>query len=1056
MSSAGEILAQLSPEKRRMVALILKERRKRQEAGAFVRESAAIESGAEFVARTKAATAAQHPNVLPGDRFQADASGFWETLADPRTYAELAKLPGEMIDEARRHPIQANVDQRLGVVKGAVKGLAGLGALAVSAADVLQPGPAGTVAQIEAAGTRGASVLGPVAGAVDAVDRGAMAVIDRIPGRDPNAATNISMAVADELVGQNIDPAAILKGVRVLRAARAAGAADDVAKAAAREVVQESSAAASKAPATATEVPVVNAPAVSDAVPGATNTPAPATNVVPFRRSPEEPPAVPPDAARDWIAISNDLNQLDLKRRAALAAGEPVEPLPLEEIERLKALIKRRADRLYAEAKEAGQPLSRAQRDSLYSSGRVQLAPDQELALQAARDFRRKAAAYEEAGITLDDSQLQRLKAGDESNLLTPEQAKAWDDFNTTAPSAPKIRAEILGRVARNFPETVEKYGETGLEIGRRLRERDFRIASKTAADQQLIRDLKAQKLSATQWDEVVDLLEAKLPGERYGQVDPRVMDTAMKIQGVLAAVDQDAVAAGVLKELPSGEKVLFQGLKNYYPHLLRRDDPDKAALDVLYRRFGTRNRSLTHVRYADEEGYLRGSDTPDALGTYLRTARVHIEDTRAMGNDVQAEIERLGEQLKREGWDGSYAKIGLQHTFGTGARPTRFAREFVGGINRLQSALSMGLSAIAQSGQIVSPIAKAGFAPVAREAVTLAKAIWSPSARQHVDEIARMGATTGDMLEHMIGEPVNSRFSAVVSRAPWLMAFAKMDEALRLISAGVGPDYLRDLVGAIRGEASWWKRIGDFRTRDKIAAQAEEEIRRMGIDVERVKAGDITPDDDARAGFYLSRVTQFGVRPQDAPSLAFTPAGKFFYLFKRYALNQSAMIVNEIARPALQGGDLRPFARFLVAGSFVGAGAKTAQDVVLDRENYLLSKIKREVPQESLPRFIAWSLAASQLGIFYSLLTMRPSGFAEFLAGKNLSDVARILDTGRYYVGGAADATREGGLPGLGDWTAGEFDKARSGEGRINRAVERVAPIVRQVKEGVFHRDDE
>jgi hypothetical protein len=1025
MSNAGEILAQLSPEKRRQVALILREVRRRK---ATTSPTNAKESGAELVARTRAATAAANPASIPGDS---------------------VNLPRQATTNEEGLAFTA------GIGVGAVENLAALAAMGVDVtADVLTAGPA-----------RRALNGGPATAPLP------------LTQKVTQGADWLQKRITEAVLGEGVDTEVAGAGGRLVGGfvdvpiGRALGVGADVARtvppaprAVAREALQEAPAAASKAPATAPEAPAANAPAVTRAAPGATNTPAPATNVVPFRRSPEEPPAVPADADRDWIAIANDLNQLDLKRRLALGAGDSVKPLPVEEIERLKNLIKRRADREYGALKEAGQPLTREQRNVLYSTGRVQLTAQQEQALQALREFRGKVSAYEGAGITLDDPQLERLKNGQDPKL-TAEQARLWSEFDTAkdATQPPKVRREILGRVVRNFPESVEKFGDLGADVARRLREREFQIASRTAKDQQLVQELKKQGLTTAQWDEVVDLLEAKTPPARYRELDPRVVDAATRIENVLAEVDRDAVVAGVLKELPTGEKVLFQGLKNFYPHWKRGDDPEKAALDVLYRRFGTRNRSLTHVRYADDPDYLRGSEVPDVLGSYLRTARVHIEDTKALGPDVQGEIERLGTALTKQGHDGSYARIGLQQAFGTGSRPTRFAREFVGGVNRLQSSLAMGLSPLAQVGQIVSPITKAGFLPVAREAVTLAKAVWSPEARTHIAEIARTGATTGDMLEHMIGEPVNSRFTDVLSKVSLhLRAFAAEDEALRLISAGVGPDYLRDLVGAVRGDAPWWRRIGDFRTRSKIAAQAEDEIRRMGIDVERMKAGSITPDDDARAGFYLSRQTQFSVRPEAAPSLAFTPAGKFFYLFKRYALNQGAFLANEVIAPARQG-NLRPLARFLVAGSFVGAGTKTAQDAVLDRENWLLAKIKGEVvarrccvPDESLGRFVTWSLAASQLGIFYSILTMRPSGFLEFLAGKNLSDVARILDTGRYYAGGAVDAAREGGAPGVKDWASDEFDKARHGEGRINRTVQRVAPIVRQVKEGVFHRDDE
>jgi hypothetical protein len=249
------------------------------------------ESGADFVARTKAQTAAQNPGALPGDQLEAEAKGFWEPLVTPDTYRELATLPSELVEEARRHPVQSAFDRQAGLIKGMLKGGVGLGALAVSAADLLNAGPGGIPARIQAGATKGGSVLGPVAEAVDATDRAAMAVLNRVPGRDPNAATTLTMALSDE-VGQAIDvnPLTVVKGVRALRAAKAAGASDDLAKAVAREAVQEATTTAAK---TAPSSIPADAPAPASAAPGATDSVA-ATAV------PEQPAGTPtqPQAPR--------------------------------------------------------------------------------------------------------------------------------------------------------------------------------------------------------------------------------------------------------------------------------------------------------------------------------------------------------------------------------------------------------------------------------------------------------------------------------------------------------------------------------------------------------------------------------------------------------------------------------------------------------------------------------------------------------------------------------------------------------------------------------------
>jgi hypothetical protein len=1040
------------------------------------------ESGADFVARTKAQTAAQNPGAMPGDQLEAEATGFWEPLVDPRTYQELAKVPAELVEEGRRHPVQSAFDRQAGLVKGIAKGAAGLGALAVSAADLLNPGPRGIPARIQAGATTGGSVLGPVGEAVDATDRAAMAVIDRIPGRDPNAATTLTMALSDE-VGQAIDvnPLTVVKGVRALRAAKAAGASDDLAKAVAREAVQEAAnatkAASSSIPADAPSAGPANAaPNATDLAPakilperpagtptGTQTAPAQSQppsdlrqNVLPFRKS----DAVTPDAmgAVDGVveqevkAVSletaNNAGLLDLKRRLALHRGDEVLPLTEEESAKIRGTIQRRGKRLIMEAKDAGTPLSKQQREEFFRSGKTTLSPEQQAAIQKAGEVRRTISRLEDAGIDdLTEEQLSRLRAGDpEDKVLTAAQMAKWSEATG---AYPPHRLEWLGRVFVNAPERIRTgFGDTGKELYRKIIGRNSEVARNIAKDRQLLAELRGKGLTGSELDEVISLLEDKLPADAYRSLDPEIVDVALKLHDVFREIDADALAQGIVKDTPGGQR-LYSSRAQFFPHVRDSAKPQN-KLEAQFRLHGTRSKSILTSRYAeDAEDFVRADRALDVVDRYLRDARTFLSDARHFGQDLPEAIESYAHRAAREGYDPSFVRGTLNLLFGTGTQHPKRMKRAIGLWNRAESAVSMALSPISQLNQWATIATKAGMTPTLKATAEMVKLVKGNKAWREAAE--RSGATIGDALDALtLGEASDSVAARVLEKAPHLKLFAQEDAALRLLAASTGPGYAEDLLQAVRGKDTWLRRLGgDLRTKQTRVQQARDELLDMGVELDTALAtGKLSDEDKLEAGFWLSYKSQFGTHTSDLPLLAASPAGRAVYLFRRWSLAQVRFLSDEVVKPALSG-NLQPLARFFTASLLTGSATTTAMDAVLGKSNWLLEQFRQTGESDESPEeFVFRAIGAAQLGLLWGLFFGSGSyDMLSLIVGKTAADVARMGQTYVQHAHGATEALLQGGLPGYADWADGKLSEFAAGEGQAFRAMEKTIPIVRQTR---------
>jgi hypothetical protein len=1139
------------------------------------------ESGADFVARTKAQTAAQHPGAIPGHSVPVDPQGLFETLVDPDTYRELARLPGELVEEGRRAPIQSSLDQRLGIAKGIIKGAAGLGAVATKGAELLNPSLVGMGARIEAAATRGQSALAPVAAAVDAVDRGAMAAINAIPGRDQNAATQINMGVADE-VGQAIDlnPATVVSAVRLFRATKAAGASDDVAKAVAHEAVQEAATATKGVP---TPAPANAAPGATDSVavkavpeqpvgtptqppaprsqsdagtasppveeqipggppaaatPSVTGTPAqaatnttgdvkdllggaaqgmragfvdsawqrisagkrlpfgdkpgtlesklqaaadagllksrddvaalvdqnvpakaanpaaqaakpnltaPADNVIPFRKA--DAADVPePEVKPVSLETANNAGLLDLKRRLALHRGDDVLPLSEEESAKIRGSIQRRGKRLIVEAKEAGTPLTKGQIDEFFHSGKTTLSPEQQAAIQKAGEVRRTVSRLEDAGIDdLTEEQLSRLRAGDpEDKVLTAAQTAKWSEATG---AYPPHRLEWLGRVFVNAPERIRTgFGDTGKELYRKIIGRNSEVARNIAKDRQLLAELRGKGLTGSELDEVISLLEDKLPADAYRSLDPEIVDVALKLHDVFKEIDADALAQGIVKDTPAGQR-LYASRMNFFPHVRDTAKPGN-KLEAQFRRHGTRSKSILTTRYAeDAEDFVRAERALDVVDRYLRDARTFLSDARHFGQDLPEAIESYAHRAAREGYDPSFVRGTLNLLFGTGTQHPKRMKRAIGLLNRAQSAASMTLSPISQLNQWATIATKAGLTPTLKATAEMVKLVKGNKAWKEAAE--RSGATIGDALDALtLGEASDSVAARVLEKTPSLKLFAQEDAGLRLLAASTGGGYAEDLLQAVRGNDTWLRRLGgDLRTKQTRVQQFRDELLDMGVELDTALAtGKLSDEDKLKAGFWLSYRTQFGTHTSDLPLLAASPAGRAVYLFRRWSLAQVRFLSDEVVKPALSG-NMQPLARFFTASLMTGSVTTTAMDSVLGKSNWLLEQFRQTgESDETLPAFVFRAVGAAQLGLLWGLFF--GSGQYDMLSlivGKTAADVARMGQAYVQHAHGATEALLQGGLPGYADWADGKLSEFAAGEGQAFRAMEKTLPFVRQ-----------
>lgn len=617
--------------------------------------------------------------------------------------------------------------------------------------------------------------------------------------------------------------------------------------------------------------------------------------------------------------------------------------------------------------------------------------------------------------------------------LSTEQQAAAVVPDAAAAPKVvPETKTQWLQRWTTETATALRRRGKVGNEIADKLFTVNREATQMAARPVEALKALK--KLTPDESEQFINLMEGKIRPE---EATERVRNMSVVHRNFLDKFGDEAEKAGLQLRTSDGTTVPFAKRPDFFPHI----NPDEADAPLLLgpneMAPGARSGSLEHVRDGDAP-FLR--DPVAALATYYASSARKLAEVRHFGADVGKAVNEYVIRASAAGEPTDFVRDALTRTLGGGPRVNQAERGLASGLMNLQVMAKLPTAVIGNATQTVFTISKAGFKNTASAAFDLlkSKAFRDPAI---VDEAIASGAT----MEALVNELVAGKHTDLLARGASgvlkATGFTVVERFNRLLAAQSGIRTAQELAAVATKQKSlpWY---GMTHARDR----AVRDLERMGVDVPTLRTtGELSAQDRANAGFWMSHKTQFGTRFEDMPlGWSSSPMAKVMTQFKGFSFKAGKFMKDELVKPAMQG-DVMPVARFVAAAGLFGGVTETARDFLFDR---LQSTEDIDAKQQIIDGLTSIAMGNIVAGMFRSGQAGGARGVTEAIAGPTLSDAYRWATVGQELGARARDGAEnavESRDPGaLMDPINQTVDEIRGGEGPVVQGVNRSIPSTR------------
>lgn len=338
----------------------------------------------------------------------------------------------------------------------------------------------------------------------------------------------------------------------------------------------------------------------------------------------------------------------------------------------------------------------------------------------------------------------------------------------------------------------------------------------------------------------------------------------------------------------------------------------------------------------------------PDVLRTdkkllpdYIEQAYSRIAQVKHFGKNNEIGGNLL-QNIQKQGYDTKLAQEILDQNLGL-TRYDRTMQKASGIIRSVQAAMKLSTGAITNATQSVNTATVGGVRRTLGEIFKYA----NPAKRAEMSDFAlRTGATLNGTMQQIMDQWKGGKTPLEKLIAPF---FGNVENFNRIIAANVG--------------------------RSKALAE--------GIVDEQALL---------KAGQEMVDKTQFQVRPIDLPTTWTTPMGKVATQFKSFGFRQANFVKKEILDKAVKG-DIRPLARFLLAGTLVNEISNNLKSFInrKERPEDITTRIIEDIPGIGFYQDFVESLAYGIKASSYDKNAI-PNAIFDFVAGPTGGDARKAL----------------------------------------------------------------
>lgn len=364
---------------------------------------------------------------------------------------------------------------------------------------------------------------------------------------------------------------------------------------------------------------------------------------------------------------------------------------------------------------------------------------------------------------------------------------------------------------------------------------------------------------------------------------------------------------------------------------------------------------------------HIRNMDLPLYSEDWYRTTRRYIinsnrrlAEMEVFGNKDQLFNQIVGEmQLEGNGELAELLKRVYKAEVGTGERQYH---KLVKPLTAFHAVTMLSTAGVLQPSQLTSVVLSGSTRSLVKALGHVAKN-WK-SAEQWAD------AWAGSAM-HSIRDDLGpmTDFNDMTSLWSRVIGLEQLDHFNRVVAAHAG-----------RFEA---ERLFKDLQRNPMSRVARGYLGRYGINVDEALArGELTQEEYRKAGWWMTRKTQFTNRPIDLPAGRSTPFGPLLYLFKSYSIQQIEFIKREMEF-AVETGNYSRILKY-------AAGLTTSASVLAE----VLRIVKqRPTPEDPMRRKLEDALMVGSMGLYWDVLRAMASG-PEALAMWSLGPTATELYT--------------------------------------------------------------
>jgi len=433
-----------------------------------------------------------------------------------------------------------------------------------------------------------------------------------------------------------------------------------------------------------------------------------------------------------------------------------------------------------------------------------------------------------------------------------------------------------------------------------------------------------------------------------------------------------------------------FQSLENYFPHYFDENTiqsylaggaKNEGKIQEIIDRGFARDRHEAQAfltRMLRAPGEMRGGplfnardglnldgydkDIVNVMTRYLLQSERQLQIAQAHGTDGQIATNAILGRVKGTAYQK--AALNIYKSWRGDVDPTfsglaRFTSTF-------HSLTLLSTAGIVQPAQLSNTAARIGWGNTLKAMASVAKD-WRAA--------KLMAGRDGVLFDNIHNSLVPNTFGGISEKWGDLIGLNTLDRYDRVVSAVGGKMWANEQA----------KRLATASPQE--LARITNQFTRMGIDVGEVigRGGQLTDDELRKAGLFTATNTQFASSVLDLPEMKQSPQGRFLYLFKSFALQQSRFIKDEVIKPAIQQGDYRPAIAF-------AAGNTAAAAILPD----LIRKLKnREIPEDKREAALEDFGMVGGFGMFFDAfraMSGGPDALFPWVLGPTAGEAARFI----------------------------------------------------------------